>query len=93
MTEEAIHSAQPITAVLDHKNVLYIPYHPIGRANTTQSSVDLMEIRCDDNEGTNTKLMLGMSYSLYEQHNSLRIYRFDQINFHKRVRSNASIFE
>ena len=35
MAEEAIHSAQPITAVLDHKNVLYIPYHLIGRANTT----------------------------------------------------------
>ena len=52
MAEEAIHSAQPITAVLDHKNLLYIPYCPIGRANTTQSSVDLMEIRCDDNEGT-----------------------------------------
>ena len=49
MAEEAIHSAQPITAVLDHKNVLYIPYRPIGRANTTQSSVDLMEIRCADN--------------------------------------------
>ena len=40
MAEEAIHSAQPITAVLDHKNLLYIPYHPIGRANTTRSSVD-----------------------------------------------------
>ena len=52
MAEEAIHSAQPITAVLDHKNLLYIPYHPIGRANTMRSSVDLMEIRCDDNEGT-----------------------------------------
>ena len=52
MAEEAIHSAQPITAVLDHKNVLYIPYCRIGRANTTRSSVDLMEIRCDDNEGT-----------------------------------------
>ena len=48
MAEEAIHSAQPITAVLDHKNVLYIPYRPIGRAK----SVDLMEIKCDDNEGT-----------------------------------------
>ena len=44
MAEEAIHSAQPNTAVLDHKNVLYIPYRPIGRANTTRSSVDLMEI-------------------------------------------------
>ena len=49
MAEEAIYSAQPITAVLDHKNVLYIPYRPIGRANTTRSSVDLMEIKCDDN--------------------------------------------
>ena len=52
MAEEAIHSAQLITAVLDNKNLLYIPYHPIGRANTTRSSVDLMEIQCDDNEGT-----------------------------------------
>ena len=52
MAEEAIYSAQPITAVLDHKNVLYIPYRPIGRANTTPSSVDLMETKCDDNEGT-----------------------------------------
>ena len=52
MAEEAIHSAQPITAVLNHKNVLYIPYHPIGTANTTRSSVDLMEIKCDDDEGT-----------------------------------------
>ena len=51
MAEEAIHSAQQITAVLDHKNLLDIPYRPIGRANTTRSSVDLMEIRCDDNEG------------------------------------------
>ena len=49
--EEAIHSAQPITAVLDHKNLLYIPYCPIGRANTMRSSFDMMEIRCDDNEG------------------------------------------
>ena len=52
MAEEAIYSAQPMTAVLDHKNVLYIPYRPIGRPNTTRSSVDLMEIKCDDNEGT-----------------------------------------
>ena len=52
MAEEAIYSAEPITAVLDHKNVLYIPYCPIGRDNTTRSSVDLMEIKCDDNEGT-----------------------------------------
>ena len=35
MAEEAIYSAEPITAVLDHKNVLYIPYCPIGRDNTT----------------------------------------------------------
>ena len=55
MAEEAIYSAQPMTAVLDHKNVLYIPYRPIGRANTTRSSVDLMEIKCDDNEGTMTQ--------------------------------------
>ena len=52
MAKEAIYSAEPITAVLDHKNVLYIPYHPIGRDNTTRSSVDLMEIKFDDNEGT-----------------------------------------
>ena len=52
MAEDAIYSAQPITTVLDHKNVLYIPDCPIGRANTTRSSVDLMEIKCDDNEGT-----------------------------------------
>ena len=52
MAEEAIHYAQPITAVLDHNNLLYIPYRPIGRANTTRSSVYLMEIQCDDNEGT-----------------------------------------
>ena len=35
MAEEAIYSAQLITTVLDHKNVLYIQYCPIGRANTT----------------------------------------------------------
>ena len=52
MAKEAIYSAEPITAVLDHKNVLYIPYRPIGRDNTTRSSVDLMEIKFDDNEGT-----------------------------------------
>ena len=52
IAEEAINSAQTIIAVWDHKNVLYIPYRPIGRANTTRSSVDLMEIKCDDNEGT-----------------------------------------
>ena len=52
MAEEAIHSSQPITAILDKNNVLHIPYRPIGRANTTRSSVDLMEIECDDNEGT-----------------------------------------
>ena len=32
--------------------MLYIPYHPIGQANKTQSSVDLMEIRCDATGGT-----------------------------------------
>ena len=52
MAEEAILHNQPITAVWDHKDLLHIPYRPIGRANTTRSSVDLMEIRCDDNEGT-----------------------------------------
>ena len=51
MVEEAIYHNQPITAVLDHKDLLHIPYRPIGRANTMRSSVDLMEIRCDDNEG------------------------------------------
>ena len=35
MAEEAINLAQPIIAVLDHRNVLYIPYCPIGRAITT----------------------------------------------------------
>ena len=44
IAEEAILHNQPITAVLDHKNLLHIPYHPIGRANTTRSSVDLMDI-------------------------------------------------
>ena len=34
----------------DHRNILYIPYRPIGRANTMRSSVDLIEIRCYDNE-------------------------------------------
>ena len=52
MAEEAILHNQPITVVLDHKDLLHIPYRPIGRASTMQSSVDLMEIRCDDNEGT-----------------------------------------
>ena len=52
LAEEAIHSAPPMFAVLDNKNLLYIPYHPIGRAKTTRSSVDLMEIRYDNNEGT-----------------------------------------
>ena len=42
--EEAMLHNQPITAVLDHKDILHIPYCPIGRANTTRSSVDLMEI-------------------------------------------------
>ena len=36
MAEEAILHNPPITAVLDHKNLLHIPYCPIGRANTTQ---------------------------------------------------------
>ena len=39
------------------------------------------------------KLMLGMSYSTYEQHYSFRINTFDQIKFHKRVCPNASNFE
>ena len=33
--EEAILHNQPISAVLDHKDLLHIPYRPIGRANTT----------------------------------------------------------
>ena len=33
--------------------------------------------------------MLGMPNSLYEQHNSFRIYIFDQIKFHKRVCPNV----
>ena len=44
MTEEAILHNQPITAVLDDKDILHIPYRHIGRANTMRSSVDLMEI-------------------------------------------------
>ena len=51
MAEEAILHNQPITAVLDHKDILHIQYRPIGRANTIRSSIELMEIRCDDNEG------------------------------------------
>ena len=35
MAEEAILHNQPITAVLDHQDILHIPYLPIGRANTT----------------------------------------------------------
>ena len=30
MVEDAILPNQPITAVFDHKNILHIPYHPIG---------------------------------------------------------------
>ena len=48
--DSLIHN-QPITAVLDHKDILHIPYDSIGRANTMRSCGDLMEIRCDDNEG------------------------------------------
>ena len=44
MAEDAIFHNDPITAILDHNNILHIPYRPIGRANTTSSSVDLMEI-------------------------------------------------
>ena len=29
MTEDVILHNQPITAILDHKNILHIPYHPI----------------------------------------------------------------
>ena len=44
MVEDAILHNQPITAICNHNNILHIPYCPLGRANTTQSSVDLMEI-------------------------------------------------
>ena len=37
--------------------------------------------------------MLGMSYSLYEQHYSFRIDIFNQIKFHKIVCPNASNLE
>ena len=30
MAEDAILHNQPITAVSEHKNILHIPYHPIG---------------------------------------------------------------
>ena len=42
--EDAILHNQPFTAIFNHNNILHIPYCPIGQANTTQSSVDLMEI-------------------------------------------------
>ena len=51
MVEEAILHNQTITVVLDHKDILHIQYRRIGRANTMRSSIELMEIRCDDNEG------------------------------------------
>ena len=44
MAEDAILHNEPITAILDHNNILHIPYHPISPANTMRSSVDLMEI-------------------------------------------------
>ena len=44
MVEDAILHNQPITAVMDHKNILHIPYRRIGQANTTRSSVDLTDI-------------------------------------------------
>ena len=94
IAEEAILHNQPITAVLDHKDLLHIPYRPIGRANTMRSSVFLMEIRCDDNEGTMIQnLCWVMSYSFNKQHYYLRISLFDKIKFHKRVCPNASNFE
>ena len=34
IAEDAIIHNQPITAVLDHKDILHTPYRPIGRANT-----------------------------------------------------------
>ena len=52
MAEDVILQNQPITAVLDHQNRLHIPYRPIGRANTTRSSIDFLEIKCEDDKGT-----------------------------------------
>ena len=52
IAEDVILQNQPITAVLDHQNRLHIPYRPIGRANTTRSSIDLLEIKCEDDKGT-----------------------------------------
>ena len=34
IVEDAILHNQPITALLDHNNILHILYHPIGQANT-----------------------------------------------------------
>ena len=44
MAKNDIFHNQPITTILDHNNILHVPYCPIGQANTMQSSVDLMEI-------------------------------------------------
>ena len=44
IAEDAILDSQPIPAVLDNNDKLYTPYHPVGCANTMQSSIDLMEI-------------------------------------------------
>ena len=75
MAEEAILHNKPITAVLDNKNLLHIPYRPIGRANTTQSSVDLMEIRCDHNEG----MMIQNLCWVCPIHSTNNIINFDSI--------------
>ena len=75
MAEEVILHNQSITAVLDNKNLLHIPYRPIGRANTTRSSVDLMEIRCDDNEGT----MIQDLYFVCPIHSTNNIITFESI--------------
>ena len=92
--EEAIVHNQPITAVLDHKDILHIPYHLIGRANTMRSSVDLMEIQCDDHEGT----MIQNLCWVCPIHSTNNIITFEclysiKIKFHKRVCPNASNFE
>ena len=70
MAEDAILHNQLIAVILDPNNKLYIAYRPVGYANTTQSSNDMMEIQCDDTGGfDDTKPLLGMSNSHYKQQN------------------------
>ena len=52
MAKDAILHNQPNTGILDHNNILHIPYCPIVQVNTMQSSADLMEIQCDYKGGT-----------------------------------------